>query len=190
MNLDRYTYGKTPAAIFLADRLNQLGDPVLARKVGKNISTMQSLVAELYKSNIAGTLSAHTIGNIAGIYRKQTLEVHDKMVASNDELVINLMTNVMIGDIKRIQRQVMDARHAEQYRARVLGKPSRYFDARDGDQQILTAAEHAIVAEMRNGRVRGAKILVEDMHDPITPEILVERSKRKLVKRGKSSDLY
>jgi len=178
--------------MYLAARLNELNDPVLARKVGKQITTLQERVAELYRSNVVGTLTAHTIGFLVTILRGDVKRAHDEMIRARcDKLAINLMANVMMGELKRLSRQVMEARHSEQHRQRVLGRPTQFFDPSEKrPQRIFTAEENVVVAEYVNGQARGARIRIDQMSDPITPEVLIKRSRAKLARRGKPSDFY
>jgi len=172
--MDKYTFGKTPAAIFLTDRLVALGSDKITRKVSKYLHDVRQKLNELVRANDAHHLSAHTVGFICGALREHVLsgEYHvdylDELIGDRDpdevmielQKIFDLTTNIMIGEIKSVQRKVTGCRHIEHSIARMKNFP---------------AANHPVIS----GEI-----------DDITPELLQQRSKIKLARLGKTDTLY
>ena len=104
--LDKFTFGRTPGAIYLTERLNQLGDPKLTRKVSSYLDQESKILNEIVQANAIGVLSTHTLGAFVTFMRHRigtsTLEINDKLTA-------DLMHNVVSGRVKSILRRTVEA---------------------------------------------------------------------------------
>ena len=59
--LNKFTFGNTPAAIFLVDRLNQLDNKKFTRKISTILCEFRKIIGELIKAHQDGSLSTHTL---------------------------------------------------------------------------------------------------------------------------------
>jgi hypothetical protein len=159
--IDKFTYGKTPAAIYLADQLNRLGDPRLNRKVTRLLTSFNEVVNELLAANKAGLLSAHTVGTFIAALRQRAQTA--SQCFAQDSLIADLTSNIMTGKVKELQRRVLTVRHWEQTLSRTTTPEFRKSFA-----SVYTLS--AVV-------------------DPISPESLTERSKQRAARKGKQSFL-
>lgn len=178
--LDKFTFGKTPAAIYLADRLNTLNDPKYARKIASHIHTIQSLIVELIEAHESGSVSINLLNFTSRALRSQI-----KMVAQNfynekphmgsgghpvpDLLTINLMSNVMMGDLKSIDRRVMGV---------TLMKKSQ-------DAMIRNLEKSGVVPT-----AAPKKLTIADIKETTTADSLIARSRKKLERLGLPNTLY
>lgn len=124
--INKHTFGKTPAAIYLASRLNILSTNKLTRKVSTMLCDLQNVINEIEKSNSHKLLSAHVIGFMLDPLRTR-VKVSHSSIEKIDQLSANLMANVMCGSIKDLACRVMEARHAEQKCCKITGGKGRPF---------------------------------------------------------------
>lgn len=109
--LDKHTFGASPASIYLAEHLNELGDDRTSRLVHKRLSDLFRLLNELETANYFRSLSAHTVGSLINMAaRPWANRIGDNI---SDKLTCNLMTNVAVGRCKDLERRVMVLRHRE-----------------------------------------------------------------------------
>jgi hypothetical protein len=178
--LDKFTFGKTPAAIYLADRLNTLNDPKYSRKISSHIHTIQSLIAELIEAHESGSVSINLLN-----FTSRSLRAQIKVIAQNlyndpphtgsgghpvpDVLAINLMTNVMMGDLKSIDRRAAGV---------TLYKKSQ--------EAIIRHLEKTGVTPTAAPK----KLTIADIKETTTADTLIERSRRKLKRLGLPNTLY
>jgi len=178
--LDKFTFGKTPAAIYLADRLNTLNDPKYSRKISSHIHSIQSLIVELIEANEAGNVSINLLS-----FTSKALRNRIKAIAQNlyeekphlgsgghqvpDVLAINLMTNVMMGDLKSIDRRAMGV---------TLMKKSQ--------EALFRHLEKTGVVPTTVSK----KLTIADIKETTTADSLIERSRRKLKRLGLPNTLY
>ena len=164
--IDKYTFGNTPAAIYLADHLNYLGDPRLVRKAQKRLTGPRKILNELYKSHAEGHLSAQTLYSMAQSVKDYTIDrlvehVEQPSEVQLDDLTINLIGNIIIGEVKSIKRRVQ---------AEVIARIS------EGKRKKVDPKLHLT--------------MITQVEDSITPELLIERSKKKLRRLNKPDSLY
>lgn len=167
--LDKYTYGKTPAALYLADALNRLNAPKLARKVTRTMTNFNRIFNELETANQAGIMSVHTIGGLAALMKTRIeatkFELSDlpddcsqtDEVLSTLTLVNDLTRNLLTGRTRDIARRVQKVRIFEQQNVTSQSAPTKPLS---------------------------------EVEDVITPELLTERSLQKLTRLNKVSTLY
>jgi hypothetical protein len=179
--LDKHTFGKTPAAIYLADRLNFLDDPKYTRKMSSRIHDIQAVIADATRAHEAGLLSIHTLNFIANALRERIEDDTANLLEGElyigsggqempDTLSINLMANVLIGELKSISRRTREVKLLKTKQQRLVTKIA-------GDSSLKK------VMTMKN-------ITISDVKDPTTPESLIERSRQKLKRKGLKNTLY
>ena len=166
--IDKNTFGKTPAAIYLAEHLNQLGDPRLVRKAQKRLVGARKILNELYTSHVQGYLSAQTLYSMVESVQTYTVnhdinqgKVKQQVFQLLDELAVNLIENIIIGEVKSIKRRVQ---------AEVIARISEGKRKKTDPKLHLT--------------------MITQVEDSITPELLIERSKKKLRRLNKPDSLY
>lgn len=164
MSLDKFTFGKTPAAIYLVNRLNELGDCNINRRISRKLNHYRSLLNDLLNSNETDNLSAHNIAFLCELITKELIE--NKLYCNDANYIFldNLATNVIIGEIKSIKRRAKLVRHQEKY-----------------DLKNYTNKQ---LAKNIN------KLNINDLKDKINSDFLIERSKKYLSRHNKKDTLY
>lgn len=173
--LDKYTYGNTPAAIFLAERLNTLGNQVMIRKVSSFLDQKNRVLNEVVEAHLAGYLSTRALSALVNLMRR---EVADSKKQVGDELAQNLMHNVMVGKIKSVLRRTQTSILLDHQANRDLDRFKRSVFPTDLDPELQK--------QLRRFRV----VTPIDADDTITPVTLRERSKQKLARKNKTCTLY
>ena len=109
LELDRNTFGDTPAAIYLVHRLNELNNRRLLQKVTYRLSAFREILYELTRANIVGILTAHSLSSIIPMFQAK-LQAQDEQwrIQKIDPLVINLVSNVLRGELKSILNRTTD----------------------------------------------------------------------------------
>lgn len=179
MNLDKHTFGKTPAAIYLADRLNFLDDPKYTRKLSVKIHSVQAIMADAVRAAEAGMLSVKTLNFISSHLRLDIEDTADNLLSEEmyigsggqempDTLSVNLMSNVLIGELKSVVRRCREVTLLKHKQQRLIGSI-------DGKvKKVLTVKP----------------ITIGDVKDPTTAETLIARSRAKLRRKGLTNTLY
>ena len=160
--LDPRTFGDSPAAIYLAELLNQKGDPVLARKVARVLADGRTLVADLTRAHLDyDALSTRSLARLLPLISQYNQTQAAESIRAEDNHIANLVVNVLEGGLKTWKRRVQEARRSEHQvaRTRPPGVPAEWVPA--------VPLEHET-----------------------TGEVLRERSKRHLARRGKVDTLY
>lgn len=187
------TFGGTPAAMYLARRLNEIGSKTLTRSVGKQITATNRVVLELINGYESGFISAKTLANTLRLMRKEVSESQD--MATAETLVDQLRRNVQIGLIKRGIRQSTVARKAERVMSAPFDRSSDYYVER-GEPRVTAFS----FIDSTSGNRYEAGMLIEHEEEPpmvvkntfymedvndVTPELLMERSNRRCARLGK-----
>ena len=114
--MDKFTFGNTPAAIYLADHLNSLSDKRVVRKVQKILVFQRQLFTELNDAHMKGILSAKSLLIISQCIENQVIarlkekEIEqEKCEVKLDSLTLNLVQNILIGEVKSISRRFQEA---------------------------------------------------------------------------------
>lgn len=173
--LNKYTFGKTPAAVYLADHINQLSEKentkILIKKIGHLLSTQREILKQLENSNAQGILSTHNLSNIINAMRKG---VHFNV---GGELVSNLVTNILVGEMKTVIRKSTQVRLIELHQnKKVKNKPHK-----EGD--IYNKKGYKI-ATVSNGEVILEKYNVQQVKDSINAQSLDEKQSQKMKRKG------
>lgn len=102
MNLDQHTFGKSPAAIYLAFHLNKLNSSCELRKVSATLSRYRATFRGLVRSQVAGTLSAASFASLLELIK---LDIGTEKREFEDALTSNLVNNILIGELRAWSRQ-------------------------------------------------------------------------------------
>lgn len=160
LQLDLRTFGDSPAAIYLAELLNQKQDAALARKVARVLAQGRELIASVSRAHVDfDALDTKTFARLLPLISEHLQQSVRTTLAYQDTHVCNLTVNVMEGAVKTWKRRVEHTRRLEKNKAKV-----------------------------NQGRVE--YLLAAPVPGEVTPEILQARSKRYLARKGKTDTLY
>ena len=147
MMLDKYTFGNTPAAIYLADRLNEINSVLLTRKISSVLCKYRRTIAELEAANNAGIMCTNTTAMFAERIRidiqntgydllcKQAKEDQSCIDLSYIDIrCVNLMVNLICGEVKNMKRRLQKAKYAN-HQFTTLPVDKRPHNLRLGDFQ-------------------------------------------------------
>ena len=104
--LDRNTFGKTPACIYLAEHLNSVQNKKLTRKVGCVLQDGRESLNQLYASHEMHNLDVKNYKKFLNFLHADVLI---KVEVLNDELVKNLVSNILVGEIRFYNRYLHQA---------------------------------------------------------------------------------
>lgn len=162
VSLDLNTFGDTPAAIYLADLLNQKNNPVLARKTAKILAEGREIVADLARAHLEyDALTTKTMAKLIPLLSAYFQTKSAEPLRHMDEHVANLTINVLEGNLKTWKNRVQKARRDERALAR----------------QLPPGASKQWVP---------AKPLLNEVNG----DVLKKRSKKYLERKGKADTLY
>lgn len=188
--IDQNTFGKTPAAKYLARELSRPGNDVLIKSVTRRIVSTNTAVNDLVSAYECERLSAKTLANCLRLMREEIAK------ENSVNIIDQLRQNVQIGLIKRGIRQSTIARKAE--RVMVSPETRSIFSA----PQFCTGenkpyAVHYEFKDKTSGHIYGAglktipdgishvyRVYADSVKD-VSPEILMERSNRRCARQGK-----
>jgi hypothetical protein len=207
--MDEMTFGKTPAAMYLARTLNELDNKSLSRSVGRSITATTNAVAQLMHAYGVGVLSPKVLANTLRLMRLEISPPDDEFALDwgnekqfSDEmqlrgLVDKLTKNVCVGVIKSAIRTATVASKAE----RVMVSPEkRGFATFINDDNFSQVREFSFYDKQLDKEVICGSVALDRLSkevdvyvyrpqpedvDTITPELLVERSNRRCKRQGK-----
>jgi len=160
--LDANTFGDTPAAIYLVELLNNRNDHVLARKTAKVLAEGRELISDLARAHLE--FDALTTKTLARLIPMLSEYFHNKSVTPLriiDSHIADLAINVLEGSLKTWKNRVQKARRTERSTARNLPPGA--------SKQWIPA---------------------KPLSNEITGEVLRNRSKKYLQRKGKPDTLY
>lgn len=188
--IDQNTFGKTPAAKYLARELSRPGNDVLVKSVTRRIVSTNTAVNDLVSAYESEVLTAKTLANCLRLMREEVAK------ENSVNIIDQLRQNVQIGLIKRGIRQSTIARKAE----RVMVSPqtrSCFSELEFTSSSEIPYAIHYAFKDSASGHIyfAGLKTIPEgevrthSLHSndvvDVTPEILMERSNRRCLRQGK-----
>lgn len=188
--IDQNTFGKTPAAKYLARELSRPGNDVLIKSVTRRIVSTNTAVNDLVNAYENEQLTAKTLANCLRLMREEVSK------ENSVNIIDQLRQNVQIGLIKRGIRQSTIARKAE--RVMVSPETRSIFSS----PQFCTGenepyAVYYVFKDKPSGHVyyAGLKTIPDgvsytyrvyaDLVNDVTPEILMERSNKRCLRQGK-----
>lgn len=177
--LDKNTFGNTPAAIYLADRLNEVDNSKQTRKVSTFINSIRSMLKQAIEAHEYGYLSLKTLYFIAdSLSIKVHNSVDDLLKVTEDAidpLVVNLTANILIGEIKSIKRRTQSATYLKKEQERKFqNSPNGYSKLHMSPGGTLLGVENLLLTN----------ITVAHVKDPIDYEVLFHRAQKRFKRRS------
>lgn len=187
ITIDERTFGSTPAAMYLARTLSEIGKPSLNRAIGSRISQTARNVKQLVSGYDARVLDPRVVAKLLCLMRDEvSSKAHpdedDLSTRSPEALVFKLCRNVQIGHIKAGLRMCSVARKAE----RVMDKV-RHIKNVDGATFHFRDSETGklfLAGEKYYGHFLTNRPGIDEVSD-ITPELLNARSDARCKRLGK-----
>lgn len=184
--LDLNTFGKTPAALYLADRLNTINNPKHTRKISKIINNTQAIINQSIQANISGILEIYTLNFIVSSLRLKVKNMSDDLMMEegSDKLSVDLMSNILIGELKSISRKTEIVKLLKQEQNQMMNviKNSEMMeyelDWRVDDISLVKC------------KLEKKSLSISHVIDNKTAEHLINKSKNKLARKGKQNTLY
>lgn len=174
--------------IYPTHRLNDVGSKKFTRKISSRIAEIRKMINQISNAHIAGQIDTHTLGSFVTFLRlRVTNMANDLLITHNEEdvvldlMCVNLMTNILIGDIKNIVRKTQRIRVIEQQQSRLVAHDHRSPIMSDDNKNVI-GWDHKIISLN--------PISLESVKDDITPETLIKKSKHSLARRGLKDTLY
>lgn len=176
MNLDKTTFGKTPASLYLADYLNKLDNQIVAKRSGKILTGFRSTLTQLENANNINILSAHNLARIISSMREKIF------INVGDELASNLVTNIIVGEMKSLLRKSSNIRKIETMQNKVAININK-------NGEILNKKGYFIVR--KNEEIfELPKYTVKEINDEINSETLIKKWKNKMNKKEFYTNKY
>mgnify|MGYP001212135444 CR=1 FL=1 len=168
--LDKFTFGKTPACMYLAKILNDLQDNRLNSKVSKILVSYKENLKQLEKANEQNILSVKNLNMNINIMR------NNLNINIDNELVSNLVHNIIIGDMKSILRKVK--------KVRVIENAQKHLKKKVENGKSFTTKDGYVIVAKENDKLLEPKYNITHIQDYITPESLTEKWDKKMKKRN------
>lgn len=193
-NYDKFTLGKSPAAVYLIDLLNQSTNAMDSKVIFK-LQTFQAVFKQLVEAYEKKVIDKKVVFLFSNYKRVEINQHYEEMVASGmTPLVVNLYRNLVIAELKKFERKctkVFQIEKSATDRAKALlrNKGTKGREAL-ANKQLLTYAkfEGEKVAVEVNFNSHGLPVLQFDktlVKDSVTSESLMEKSTARLKRLGK-----
>lgn len=188
--LDKYTFGDTPAAIYLADVLNHTTNPLDAG-ISKHITTFKDIFKQLVNAHEKGHISTGVVANF--IHNKKIaldIQMKEFLSLGYTPLVVNLYSNMVNADMKQFNRKAQKlnliSKSAED-RARGILKQGKQKYANQKMQTYgrVGTEQVAVEVEFNQHGLPQVKLDKSAIKDEITSETLMEKSIARLTRLGK-----
>lgn len=188
--LDKYTFGDTPAAIYLADVLNTTTNPLDAG-ISKHISSFKGVFNQLVKAYENGHLTSAVVSNFT---KNKKLALKFQMTEFLDlgysPLVVNLYSNMLNADMKQFNRKAQKlsliSKSAED-RARGILKngKQKYANQKMQTYGRVGTEQVAVEVEFNQHGLPHVKMEKDAIKDEITSKTLMDKSITRLTRLGK-----
>jgi hypothetical protein len=163
LNLDKNTFGKAPAALYLTMLLNERGDRRLLRKVARTIESHREALNDIVCCHLhTDEMKTATFSKLLFMLDQR---IREAVTHINDEHIAHLIVNILVGDIKTQKTRCMKA-------ARLQANVARHTPA--GETVPMLKATPA----------RGEPTIDERL------ATLQEKSRAYLARKGKTNTLY
>lgn len=196
---DINTFGRTPAAHYLARRLVELDNKKLTRSCTVRINAFNTNVAGIVSAVGSESMDAKVAANLLRLLREEATKLELTVGAVGpDELMFvdNLLRNVIIGHIKSAMRKVAVMRKIENGSKdlnTVMKKGSRVVSGLhnvDIDYYIMSYhAGYMDYSAYSFGSLPDVfypvKPSISEIEDPTTPELLYSRSINRCIRQNK-----
>lgn len=186
--LEKFTAGKSPAALYLVEFLNTEGT-FKDRNVLKFISTFRESFNQLTKAAQMGIIDSKTLSNYCSMKRESLkTECLQYIDSGLNPLVVDLYHNLVLAELKSYTRKAID------YARVVTSGIDRAKNTRKDSTLVTTygvidSVEYPFTVHFTNGSAEH-NLNVMSIKDTVTSESLVEKSRAKLAKHNKLNTLY
>ena len=145
-----------------------------------------------------GAVSVRTLSFMTNMLRTKIEDIKTNLMSPceyggehqlPDPLTVNLVSNVLRGELKSIARRTREVRLMER---RSTGRPSMsltVFAIKKWAEKSGVEIDDEVARNVLEGLLP-RKTTINDVFDPITPETLVDRSTRRLSRLGKPNTFY
>lgn len=185
--LNKYTFGSSPAAIYLAENLNIINNSKLNRKVSSFINSIRAILTQSVNANEAGIINVKTLYFIVDALSERVKWNRSRLSLDAEwasyQLIVDLTANILIGEIKSIKRRAQKVAHVNHMQAQLIGS------CHNMPPLSLRNNDNVIVAEI-GPTIQLANVSVNDIEDPTNDDVLIARSKKRLQRLGKTDTLY
>jgi hypothetical protein len=107
LNYDKTTFGRAPAAMYLVLLLNERGDAVLARKVGKVLRETRELLHDVVACHLlTDEMKTKSFSKLINMIKDRAKACAAQLP---DEFIGHLVTNILIGEIRTFERRCIRA---------------------------------------------------------------------------------
>jgi hypothetical protein len=188
--IDEKTFGKTPAAMYLARELNSVGDQSLIRSCSVRTKMFNQNVKDIEQAVSYGLMSSKTGANLLLLLRHQAsvITIDDLSSDVNAPVFIaQLLRNTIIGNIKQAIRRISIVRKIEinsvdEFKIMRSGRLSRSSSA---GAEVFEVLGHEAGIITSKGEYWKVDVNLNSIADTTTPELLHERSDRRCKRLGK-----
>lgn len=163
MNLDKHTFGRSPAAMYLALLLSERNDRALLRRVTGALKETRELINDVQAAHYhTDEIKARSFNKLIELIQ---LKVQETVKGWSDQFIAHLVLNILTGELRVHRRRAAKAAHLRTTLAR-------------------RTPSGETVPEVKVLPYRGEETEEERL------TILRERSRRYLARRGKRNTLY
>ncbi len=167
--MNKFTYGNTPAAIYLFDYLEKLDKKIVKKRVGKMLTSHRQLFSQLAKANKSGNITAHNLARVVG-------QMRDKFyIDVGDEHASNLVTNILVGEMKDLLRRTSTIRKIELQQNKLAKK--------EIDKDIFNKDGYLVVEKIEDEK-KFVKYNLNNVEDSINEKTLTERWNKRMIAKG------
>ncbi len=107
LNYDSTTFGRSPAAMYLTLKLNEMGDARLARKVGRVLRETRELLYDVASCHMeTDILRRASFCKLLNMIRSKAKASCDVIP---DKFIGHLVLNILIGEIRIYERRCLNA---------------------------------------------------------------------------------
>lgn len=104
--MDKTTFGKAPAAMYLAHLLMSNPDAALQRKVSRTLTQNRRVLAELTSAHLKGEISLTVFGVMLDMISKRHQTEVAEVLWKVNEHIAHLVVNVLEGEVKSLKRRL------------------------------------------------------------------------------------
>ena len=174
MNLDKNTFGNSPAALYLSFHLNEQCDKKALRKISRFMNEIRVIANQALNAHFNGLLNTKSLYFVVDMLMERVKRDNTKVEGISD-LARNLMSNVLIGELKSVKRRL---------KMTVLyNRAHQHVDKVAAQQANDTGKIHWKLIEPNVATVHM-------FNDPVNNDTLIMRSRKKLERLNKKSTLY
>lgn len=197
--LEQFTFGKSPACVYLVALINQAG-VYKYRKLHTKQQELNHLLGELFQAYQQGNLTLKSTLHLINIkkieVRKKLEEMKKKHIfkaktkeeKEQENTILNVFTNVIMMEFKKIQRELQ-----YYHIARIKSEQqARAYSHRDGTPNFGTYKVQGFI----NSLPYQAEVIISTEHspkitlstnfvDPINNEVLFKRHNARMKRRNK-----